>query len=154
MSARREARPGMSTGAGYKLNLRETSSSLPGLAAALTRKRWALGLIRRAPYPPSYGSAAWLALADNAPAKVSAVVVAAECWATDRDNLAENLRRELDETRWVGKQLEDAEYLAAYRAHRQRWRSTPFLDPRLSQVERVADARRPRPGDHPGRGPS
>ncbi|MDQ3103702.1 MAG: DUF2742 domain-containing protein, partial [Actinomycetota bacterium] len=65
-------------------------------SSATMRRRWAYGLIRRCPSPaPSYGSAEWLALADDDPGKVAAVVVAAECWAQSGDTLELDLRREV-----------------------------------------------------------
>jgi hypothetical protein len=51
--------------------------------ATTARRAWARVLIRRAPDPPVYGSPEWLALDDTDPAKVAAVVAAAECWAQE-----------------------------------------------------------------------
>jgi hypothetical protein len=89
--------------------------------ATTARRAWARVLIRRAVDPPVYGSPEWLALDDQDPRKVAAVVAAAECWAQEGDDLEDRLRRELA-ARWhAEKQAEDAEYVAATREHRARW---------------------------------
>jgi hypothetical protein len=102
---------------------------------------------------PSYGSPHWAALADDDPRKLAAAVIAAECWATDLDDLPDRLRRELaaarqaDENRWT-ELFEDARQTAhaaaspaafALRAHYAK-----------TQAQRITDARRRRPGDCPG----
>jgi hypothetical protein len=44
------------------------------------RKKWAYALLRKCTLPaPKYGSAEWLALPLRDPARVAAVVIAAEC---------------------------------------------------------------------------
>jgi hypothetical protein len=89
--------------------------------ATTARRAWARVLIRRAPDPPRYGSPEWLALDDQDPAKVAAVVAAAECWAQDGDDLEDQLRRELA-ARWhAEKQAEDADYASLMSEHRGRW---------------------------------
>jgi hypothetical protein len=69
-----------------------------------------------------HGSAEWLALAEGSAAKVAAVVIAAEAWARDGDNLGDNLPTELDLARRAEKAAEDADYRARAAAHRQEWR--------------------------------
>jgi hypothetical protein len=78
------------------------------------RREWAQRLIDRAPNPPAYNSPEWLALPESHPAKVAAVVVAAESWARDGDELEERLRREVLALSRANKQAEDAEYVANY----------------------------------------
>jgi len=112
------------------------------------RRRWAYGLIRRCPTPaPSYGSAEWLALADDDPGKVAGCVVAAECWAQAGDTLEDDLRYEVEAARLAYKRAEDADYRARAAEHRARYGS-------VAQVVSLADRQRraslPRQGDHPG----
>lgn len=76
------------------------------------REGWAAQLIARAPDAPSYGSPEWLALPEGSPAKVAAVVRAAECWAVDGDELEERLRREVLALSHANKRAEDEEYAA------------------------------------------
>lgn len=76
------------------------------------RQQWARHLIERNPQPPAYGSTEWLALPESHPAKIAAVVVAAECWAMDGDELEERLRREVLALSRANKQAEGAEYVA------------------------------------------
>lgn len=78
------------------------------------RQRWARHLIERHSAPPAYGSPEWLALPEAHPAKIAAVVVAAECWAMDGDELEERLRREVLALSRANKQAEDAEYVASW----------------------------------------
>ncbi len=85
------------------------------------RRGWAYALIGRCKTPPPrYGSPEFLALADG-PEKVASVIVAAENWARDGDNLEENLRVQLEAERAAFKRLEDEEYLARRDAHRESW---------------------------------
>lgn len=76
------------------------------------RQRWARCFIDRHPEPPSYGSPEWLALPESHPAKISSVVVAAECWALDGDELEQRLRVEVMALSRANKVEEDAEYVA------------------------------------------
>ncbi len=118
------------------------------------RRSWAYRLLRRCTEPPPvYGSVQWLTLPEGSPAKVGAVVRAAECWAQAGDNLADDLRCELDARRQADKALDDAEYVERHNAHRAEWsRRTPpsktFTERRSEQLE----AAKPRPGDYTGRG--
>lgn len=64
--------------------------------AARRRRTWARRMIRAADGPlPRYGDTAWLALPDGDRRKVAAVVIAAEAWARDADQLARHLRDEI-----------------------------------------------------------
>ncbi|MCW2780167.1 MAG: hypothetical protein JWR35_616 [Marmoricola sp.] len=100
------------------------------------RKRWARRLIAAAETPiPRYGSAEWLVLPEGDARKVAAVVVAAELWAHEADELEERLRVELDLARRAFKATEDAEYAARAAAHRQTWEHLP------ASVERQNRAR-------------
>jgi hypothetical protein len=78
------------------------------------RQAWAQHLINAAPDAPRYGSPEWLALPESHPAKIAAVVVAAESWARDGDDLEERLRREVLALSRAYMQAEDAEYVATY----------------------------------------
>ncbi|GAA2097689.1 hypothetical protein GCM10009726_06340 [Nocardioides furvisabuli] len=69
-------------------------------------------MIARAPGAPSYGSPEWCALPESSPAKVAAVVIAAESWARDGDELEERLRHEVLALSRANKQAEDGEYVA------------------------------------------
>ena len=82
------------------------------------RHRWARRMLDAAEGPiPSYGSPEWLALPEGDRRKVAAVVIAAECWATD------------PEWTWIEalyaatafRDAEDADYLARADAHRREW---------------------------------
>ena len=117
---------------------------------ATMRRRWGYALIRRCPTPaPSYGTPAWLALADDDPGKVAAVVVAAECWAQSGDTLELDLRREVEAARQAYKEAEDDAYQARAEAHRKEWVAPSrdgFAERRQAQLAGVG----PRPGDHSG----
>jgi hypothetical protein len=78
------------------------------------RQRWARILIDRNPHPPAYGTPEWLALPEAHPAKIAAVVIAAECWAMDGDELEDRLRREVLALSRSNKHAEDAEYVARF----------------------------------------
>jgi hypothetical protein len=119
----RESRPEANRTADISTAIKNDVSVAPATdSAVLARRRWALAMIQRcqAP-PPSYGSAAWLELAEGDVAKVAAVVIAAESWATDGDNLEENLRVEVAQLQASHKRLEDEEYVANRDAHRAYW---------------------------------
>ncbi|GAA0986880.1 hypothetical protein GCM10009562_39500 [Nocardioides aquaticus] len=72
---------------------------------------------RQAPDAPAFGSAAWLALPDG-PAKIAAVVRAAEAWAMDGDDLQARLRAELEAARLADKRAEDAAWQTQGASHR------------------------------------
>jgi hypothetical protein len=80
------------------------------------RRQWAQRLIARHPSPVTYGSEAFLALPDGHPAKMASLVVAAESWARDGDELEERLRREVLALSRANKLAEDAEYVAGYQS--------------------------------------
>jgi hypothetical protein len=86
----------------------------------------------------------------NHPARIAAVVIAAEAWAGDGDDIEHRLSVELDSSRFAFKQAEDTEYQTRAAAHR---RSAPrpvrssFQQRRAEQLQ----AAEPRPGDFPGR---
>lgn len=108
------------------------------VSPAESRRAWAYGMISRCPRPPvKYGSPEWLALPDG-PEKVAAVIIAAEAWAIDGDNLIERLEAEVRFEREAFKAAEDAEYLARAAAHRESWTGTGFRpDPQLEdEIER------------------
>ncbi len=87
-----------------------------------SRRRWAYLMIQRCTTPPpSYGSVEWLALPEGSPAKVAAVIIAAEAWASTGDELEAEMRIELDLAWRAHKAAEDAEYLARAQAHRDEW---------------------------------
>jgi hypothetical protein len=80
------------------------------------------------------------------------VVRAAECWAQAGDELADDLRRELDDRRTAHKAAEDADYQARAKAHRIEWArlstGKTFSERRAEQLASV----KPRPGDYTGKG--
>jgi hypothetical protein len=97
------------------------------------RIEWAARLIRAAGKPiPRYGTPDWQALAEGSPAKIAAVVVAAESWAREGDELEERLRAEVEMSRVAFKADEDADYCARRDAHRESWTGRGFRsDPRM-----------------------
>ncbi|MDQ3481434.1 MAG: hypothetical protein M3423_08945 [Actinomycetota bacterium] len=118
------------------------------------RRSWAYRLLRRCSQPPPiFGSREWLELPEGTPAKIGAVVAAAECWAQDAENVAEDLRHEIDVRRESFKRAEDADYQDRAQAHRAEWSRLPssgksFAERRAEQLASV----KPRPGDYTGRG--
>ncbi|WP_328990055.1 DUF2742 domain-containing protein [Kribbella sp. NBC_01245] len=124
------------------------------------RRAWATPYFADVADRPIYGSSEWAALPDDDRRKIAAVVVAAECWATDRDELSQRLRAELEASRETA-QAEWDEWRAANRpaiteankrvVHSLLNPSMVELGRRLSmnEAERVAEARRARPGDRP-----
>ena len=81
---------------------------------------------------PGYGSPEWLALPDGDRRKVAGVVVAAECWAREADELEDRLRLEVEALQRAHKAAEDADYCARRDAHRESWTERGFRpDPRL-----------------------
>jgi len=111
-------------------------------------------MIRKAASPPPrYGSAQWLSLPEGDPAKAAAVVVAAECWATEGDELPERLALELENARAAFKLETDRDYVERYQSHRTKWSqlsqtSKSFAERRAEQLASIG----PRPGDYTGRG--
>lgn len=82
--------------------------------AAESRSLWAQGLIARSPEPPPYGSPEWLALPESHPAKIAAVVIAAESWARDGDDLDALLEL-------ANKREDDAEFVSRAAYWQERW---------------------------------
>lgn len=79
----------------------------------VTRQEWAAHLIQRGGTAiPVYGSPEWLTLPESHPAKIAAVVTAAESWASDGDDLDRRLRIEVLALSRANKWAEDAEYVA------------------------------------------
>ncbi len=77
------------------------------------RRGWALPLIRRGRDVgdvPSYGSPEWCRLPHNDPRRIAAVVIAAECWAVDGDDLEARLRRELADAAAAEERLADEDF--------------------------------------------
>jgi len=148
MSPGSESRPTGSGAADVRWTATETTVAPAIDAGVLARRRWAYRMLSRcAAPPPVYGSAAWLALPEGSVEKVAAVVRAAECWATDGDHLAENLRVEVEAATVAAKQLEDAAYAARRDAHRAEWAGR---DMRPHPVNRRGEMRRtPRLDDRP-----
>ena len=101
------------------------------------RIAWASRLIAAGRPFPRYGTAEWLALPEGSAAKVAAVVVAAECWARDADDLEDRLRLEVETLQRAHKAAEDADYCARRDAHRESWTGRGFKpDPRQQdQIE-------------------
>ncbi|HXH78179.1 hypothetical protein [Nocardioides sp.] len=90
--------------------------------SAAERAEWARRLIARAEFSaPTYGSAEWLALPEGDARKVAAVVVAAESWARDADDLEVRLRLECEALSRANKRAEDVEYTANAAEHREQW---------------------------------
>ena len=100
-----------------------------GSDTAPLRRRWAQSLIRKAPNPPRYGSPAWLALPEGSPGKIASVVVAAEAWALDDDDVEARLHRLLEDERRAFKQAEDADYQARAADHRKQWKHLSLAPP-------------------------
>jgi len=117
------------------------------------RRCWASSLIRRAGKPPpSYGSPEWLALPEGSPAKVASVVVAAEAWAVDGDDIPERMRRDLADVRRAERHQDDELFTANVVPMVQALASRPDLGTTYAErrTRELADAMKPRPGDFPG----
>ncbi len=126
-----------------------TAANAPEVGA---RRRWAYGLIRRAATPvPSYGSREWLQLPDGSAERIASVVVAAESWARELDDLPDRLEHELDERRRAEKAAEDAEYQARATAHRREWRHLRVIEPYADRRDRELAEAIYRPADADGR---
>ncbi|MGW7684863.1 hypothetical protein ACWGID_29255 [Kribbella sp. NPDC054772] len=129
-------------------------------AATTARRAWATAMVAHITdrtTNPAYGSPRWAALADDDPHKLAAAVIAAECWATDTDDIPNRVRRELDalhqaEERHRAQQFEQATAIA--RAAATRAAFTLRAHYAKTQAERITEARRPRPGDYPGQRPN
>ena len=105
---------------------------------AEARRSWVRSMLADVPRPiPKFGSPQWLALPDGDRRKVAGVVVAAESYARDADELEDRLRAEVDALRLADKRADDAEYVARRDAHRESWTGRGFKpDPRQQdQIE-------------------
>lgn len=92
------------------------------------RRHWAFARIHAGGQGvPRYGSDDWLALADTDPRKVASVVVAAECWAREADDLVERLRLEVELSQRAFKATDDALYVARKEAHKKEWRGLSLV---------------------------
>ncbi|MGI8578631.1 MAG: hypothetical protein ACR2KG_12140 [Nocardioidaceae bacterium] len=120
--------------------------------ARRARRSWSYRLIRKAMAPvPPFGSREWVDLPEGSAERIASVVVAAEAWATDRDELPAHLAYELDAMRAESKRLDDDAYVARYRAHRRDFKAPTrpsFAERRAAQLEGES----PRPGDFVGAG--
>lgn len=113
------------------------------------RRRWAERMLIQAGTPvPRYGSPEWLALPEGDRRKVAAVIVAAECWAREADEIEDRLRVEIEFSRIAHKLIDDAEYVARRDAHRAEWKQT---NDGIIRAKRAAAARREIYGDGYGR---
>jgi hypothetical protein len=99
------------------------------MSAIEARRRWAYRMIQRCQEPPpTYGTREWLALPEGSPERVAAVVVAAENWAREGDDLEQNLRQEIALARAAHKKVEDEEYVQQHRGHREWWSNSGLLE--------------------------
>ncbi|TDW65616.1 DUF2742 domain-containing protein [Kribbella pratensis] len=131
-------------------------------AATETRRAWAKAMVAHITDPtttpaglPAYGSPNWAALADDDPHKLAAAVIAAECWATDQDELPDRLCDELANQREAFEAAWEAHwaflFADAVNVARAAARPAAFTlraHYATPQAARIADARRPRPGDY------
>jgi hypothetical protein len=126
--------------------------------AITARRGWAKAMVAhitdRPTCLPIYGSPRWAALADDDPRKLAAAVIAAECWATDQDELPDRARRELAALREAHEAAEERQWAELFEDARQiaRAAATPAAFTlrahyAKTQAERIAEARRPRLGD-------
>lgn len=108
-------------------------------ADAQARRRWASGIIGRHPSPPRYGSTAWAQLPEGDPGRIAAVVVAAEAWATDGDELEQQLQAEVEQLYAAHLAAEDAEYVARRDEHARRWKNGAFQHDAASRRQLAAE---------------
>jgi hypothetical protein len=130
-----------------------TRTSSPDILAApnMGRRYWARRMIDKAKGAPLpvYGSAEWLSLPDGDAVKVASVVVAAEAWAMDSDDIPSRLAVEVDAARVAHKQAEDAEYAERAKAHRET-APKPARSFMARRAQQLAEAQ-PRDTDYRGR---
>jgi hypothetical protein len=126
------------------------------MSDVIRRRTWSYRMAARCDTPPPvFGSREWLDLPDGDYRKIAGVVNAAECWATEGDDLPERLAEEVEQSRVAFKQTEDADYVARAQAHRREWHglagaNEKFMRRRQAQLDGLA--RTPQPGDFNGRG--
>lgn len=102
------------------------------------RESWVQRMLEGIPRPlPEFGSPEWLALPDGDRLKIGSIVVAAECWARDGDDLEQRLRTEVLAASRAHKAAEDAEYVAQRDAWADSWTGSGFRsDPaRKAEIE-------------------
>lgn len=79
------------------------------------RRGWASAHIRdaksRGPIP-RYGDHAWHQLTATDPRRWAAIIIAAECWASDGDDIPGRLRRDLAHQADIDEQLLDEDFAA------------------------------------------
>ena len=124
-----------------------TESATDNHDLVIRRRRWSYALVRRAKAPiPAFGSKAWMNLTEGSAEKVASVVVAAEAWARDADDIEARLQREVAESRRAFERL-DAELHRAAVAPLTRARVvSSFAERRARQLAAAA----PRQGDYRG----
>jgi hypothetical protein len=126
------------------------TSGPTGEADIIRRRRWAYSLISRAAQTPPYGSANWHSLPEGSAERIAAVVIAAEAWAMDAEDISTRLAAELDSAYAAHKRAEDAAYAeraAAGRAAAPKPGGKSFVERRAAQLAEVAS----RAGDYAGR---
>jgi len=124
-----------------------TDTGMAGRDLVIRRRRWACALIRRATVrPPAYGSAGWHALPEGSPERIAAVVVAAESWQRDDDDLEGLLRAQVEQQRRAFLQRDAEQHRAAVEPLMRARVVSSFAERRRAQLDRAA----PRAGDHPG----
>lgn len=127
MSRGRESRPAANRTAtdlgGNQIDSHDSTAPHPQAGLTYARRAWSRALIERAqPGPiPEFGDADWLNLPDAHPAKVAAVVVAAESWVTEGEDAPTRLLTEVEALARSHKAAEDADYVDGMTAHRQEW---------------------------------
>lgn len=123
------------------------------------RRDWARRHITNVPAAvaataPAYGTAQWAELDDSDPAKLAAAIIAAECWATDLEELPARLRVELEAARAAFEAAWEARWAFLFRdavkvAHAAATPAAFRLRAHYAktQAQRIAEARKPRPTD-------
>lgn len=122
------------------------NASPPEHAARERRRQWARTLIRRGEADgatiPRYGTDAWHRLSQDDPRRIAGVVIAAESWATDADDVPGRLRRELYDAAVAAEAIEEEGWRRAVAMVRDLGRPSPRdpLNPRgRSYAERRAN---------------
>jgi len=149
----RESRPvGNGPAQSISTAIKSETSLAPSAPEVTARRSWSYRLVSRcATPPPIFGTREWLELPEGTPAKIASVVVAAESWARELDDLPERLEHELDERRRAEKAAEDAEYQARAAAHRRDWRHLRVVEPYADRRDRELAEAIYRPADADGR---
>ena len=119
---------------------------------AAYRRRWAYALVRKAKVPPpTYGSPEWHDLPEGSPEKIAAVVVAAECWALDGDDLPARLAVEIEADRLAEEhRLDELHAENVDMVHRLASRPGIGMSYAERRARELADAGLARPGDFRG----